>query len=764
MNNPTSDPHDHGEVVNRPHWRISWAWLFPALAALAAGWLFWSDWKSRGPEIEVEFATAPGIEPGKTPLIYRGVMAGMIQHVRLDEKLQKVVVSVRLRAFASELAREGTLFWIEQPVIGLGQTSGIESLIQGNSLHARIGSGPPATHFIGGERAPLSQLDEPSLTLNLKAANLPLLDRGSPVYFRGVMVGAVRGKNLDPGREPVLNIMIRKEYSDLVRSRFRFWALPAASVKLGSGMLQIDLAGLKAILLGGIAMDCFGEPGGAVKDGDEFELCANEFAARASGSPVRVSFDEGLGLRPGVTELRYRGFPVGLVEAVSADLSTQKVEATVRLAEGYDSLRNEGASFTLVRPRISLEGISGIETLIAGIFIDCAPGDGTRQASQFTGRTADNAGHSEQGLTVILHAKEIPTIDKGSPVILRGIVVGKVKEKAFDEKNLPFLSVMIRREFARALSSNAKFWRVPATSVEAGPGMLNVEVAGIDSLWKGGVAFDVFDAPGEPAAEGARFELFAGERAARAGSPPIRIEFFNGQGLLAGRTQLRYLGIPVGLVEDVKPADGKVLVTARLDSGYDLLRRKGSSFSVVRPSISLQGLSGLETLVSGVYIECVPAPSGPLADHFSGVAPQSVENERPEEPGFQVMLQAASTAIPVDAPILYRGIRVGKILRKSLSPDGRSANLTASIALPYAPLLRESTKFWDVSGVRASLGLFAIKTQIASLKSLASGGIEFATPDGKAMGQRVKPGHVFELNDAPRKEWLQWSPAIPLPK
>ena len=70
------------EVVAASRSGISWAWLFPILALAATGWLFWSNWKSKGPEITIHFATAPGIEPGKTVLIYRGVQAGTVSQVR----------------------------------------------------------------------------------------------------------------------------------------------------------------------------------------------------------------------------------------------------------------------------------------------------------------------------------------------------------------------------------------------------------------------------------------------------------------------------------------------------------------------------------------------------------------------------------------------------------------------------------------------------------------------------------------------------------
>ena len=187
---------------------------------------------------------------------------------------------------------------------------------------------------------------------------------------------------------------------------------------------------------------------------------------------------------------------------------------------------------------------------------------------------------------------------------------------------------------------------------------------------------------------------------------------------------------------------------------------KDRTFLSCAQKISLQGVSGLETLVSGVYIECTPGSQGPLADRFRGVSAQAAEDEAAERTGFQVVVQSASTSIGVNAPVLYRGVQVGKIIRKTLAKDGTNVGLIAAIDRPYAPLLRENTKFWDVSGVHASLGFLAIKIETGPLKSLALGGIEFATPP--EMGPRVQPGHSFTLNASPRPEWLRWSPAIPV--
>jgi paraquat-inducible protein B len=758
------EPEDQGEVVRRAGFRVSWAWLFPIIAAAATAWLFWSEWKSEGPEIEVQFESAPGIQAGKTQLFYRGVAAGQVTGVKLDAGLDKVVLRVRLKAFAADLAREGTIFWIDQPVVSLGETSGLDALIQGNSLQARMGGGSPAKTFVGHSRVPLTPLESPALTLKLRASNIPFLDRGAGVFYRGLQVGSIEDKALDDSGRPYLSLVVDQEFAGTVRSNARFWPVPGASLKVSQGGLKLDVMGLKTILLGGVEFEFFGDPGEAVHDGAEFTLYADQATARATGEPVRIAFRNGQGIVAGQTEVRYRGMPVGLVESAKLNPAGEMVDAVVRFQPAFEHLHAEGTVFTLVRPQISLEGVTGLETLVTGVYIDCAPGTGGDLVRDFTGRSLDdqnliNALAEREGVHVVLYARNLPALGEHAPVLYRGLVAGRVKGRGIDAKNEPYLDVVVRKEFAAAMAANARFWNVPATSVQAGPGMLNIDVANLETLVQGGIAFEVFGAPEGPASHGARFELFPNETAARATSPAIRIAFENGQGLLAGRTQVRHLGLPVGLVESVRTTNNEVEAVIRLNPGHDHLRREGSEFSIVRLDVSLNGVSGLETVVSGIYIECVPAEGGRLVDSFRGVSMEKAEFKQEEERGFEVVVTAPQSSISVDAPVAYRGLVVGKVGRKVLASDGRSVGLCVVINKPYDRLIRDNTRFWDSGGVRVSVGFLAITVQSTSLDALARGGISFATPD--VLGAPVRRGHEFPLFKQPRREWLRWAPEFP---
>jgi paraquat-inducible protein B len=181
----------------------------------------------------------------------------------------------------------------------------------------------------------------------------------------------------------------------------------------------------------------------------------------------------------------------------------------------------------------------------------------------------------------------------------------------------------------------------------------------------------------------------------------------------------------------------------------------------VRLNVSLNGVSGLETVVSGVYIDCAPAARGELRDTFTGVSLAKAAFETKEEKGFEVVVTAEHTNIAVDAPVTYRGLVVGRVLRKILAAGGKKTGLCVVINPPYAELVRTNTKFWDTSGVKIALGFFSLKLQTGSLDALTHGGLAFATPDNAAMGPAVERGHEFELNPAPRREWLRWAPTFP---
>lgn len=102
----------------------------------------------------------------------------------------------------------------------------------------------------------------------------------------------------------------------------------------------------------------------------------------------------------------------------------------------------------------------------------------------------------------------------------------------------------------------------------------------------------------------------------------IRINFAQGNGILPGKTQVRYQGVAIGVVQELELAeDGrKIAVLAKIDSRARPLIRKGSDFWLVSPKASLTEISGLDTLVSGNYINLQPGrDNNPLQEEFDAL-------------------------------------------------------------------------------------------------------------------------------------------------
>jgi paraquat-inducible protein B len=760
-----SEAKDHGQVV-RKRGRISLAWLFPLVALGAAAWMYGDYVRSLGPEIEIRFNDSPGVEAGKTPLIFRGVVAGTVTKVNLDATLGQAIVTVRLEKFAAGLAVQSTDFWIEQPELTLQGASGLTSLISGNTIRARQGTGPPRYEFTGLETGPVLSADQTSFHIRLESEQTQPLDRGAPVTYRGVKVGRVREQSLSPEGKPFIEIAIEESKHALLKTSSRFWTVSASSVTMGPGGIKVDVSGLDTLIQGGVAFDDFGVEGETLAEDATVPLLESEALAKACGEPVTITFPNGRGLRAGQTRMTYFGIPVGMVAGLA--VVGGQVEVTARFNPGFDFLRSGGSRFVLVEPEISLQGVSGLETLITGVVIECEPGHGGSLMTRFAGvvpKTDDTASAvtaDETSFRMRLDSEQTQPLDRGAPVTYRGVKVGRVREQSLTPEGKPYIEIAIDRAKSGLLKTSSRFWSVSASSVSMGPGGIKVDVSGLDTLIQGAVAFDDFGVPGEPLSPGATSVLYATDAVAKACGEPFTITFPKGRGLRAGQTRLTRLGIPVGMVTDVTAAGNEVRVTAQFNPGFDFLRAPGSKFTVVEPEISLKGVSGLETLITGVTIECEPGRGSGRAMSFAGTVPKDEEDPMlvQSRKGRHFRLISRATSTGEGAPVLYRDLQVGVVLDKVLSEDGKAIELLIGLEPQHASLVRANSVFWDERGLRGSIGFFNINIQTAiPLPVIGGGAIAFATPDDTA--PPASSGSVFTLYDKPQKEWKKWKePAV----
>jgi len=175
--------------------------------------------------------------------------------------------------------------------------------------------------------------------------------------------------------------------------------------------------------------------------------------------------------------------------------------------------------------------------------------------------------------------------------------------------------------------------------------------------------------------------------------------------------------------------------------------------------------SNLETLVTGQYLEVLPA-SKSTGPQKSFVALKDPPNASARDEGLSVVLSAPRRgSIKPGVPVTYREVTVGKVMGYELGQTADRVLIHILIEPRYASLVRGGSRFWNSSGFGVDFGLFRGATvRTESLETLIDGGIAFATPEGERMGAQARPEQTFPLFDKAEDEWLQWAPKISLGK
>jgi len=253
--------------------RHSLIWLVPVVAALAAGWLVFTNLRATGPIIHIQFSNGNGLQANQTVLKYRGVRIGEVRSVQLAGDLAHVEVEARLTGAAKNLAREGSEFWIVRPEVGASGLHGLETIVSGPYIQVEPGGGKAKKNFIGAEEPPILDQSEKGLEIILTTPHLDTLSVGSPVYYRGIEVGEVQCFLLSTNSTEVeIHALIKPAFAPLVRTDSRFWNAGGIHVSLKLFGRSPGTETLKSLILGGIAFATPSMPGNLAAPGSRFPL------------------------------------------------------------------------------------------------------------------------------------------------------------------------------------------------------------------------------------------------------------------------------------------------------------------------------------------------------------------------------------------------------------------------------------------------------------------------------------------------------------
>ena len=240
---------------------------------------------------------------------------------------------------------------------------------------------------------------------------------------------------------------------------------------------------------------------------------------------------------------------------------------------------------------------------------------------------------------------------------------------------------------------------------------------------------------------------YVGIRTVRSEGPLVVIMWKTGDGLVAGQTRVRHKAVELGQVESVRLTDDlqNVRVSVRMRKEAEPYLTDQARFWVVRARLASGSISGLETLVSGSYIEMDPGGrEGAGRRDFTGL--ESPPGVRTGEPGKTFLLKAARLgSLSAGAPVFWRDITVGEVLAYDIGNGDGPVTVTVFVRSPYDGFVREGSHFWNASGLSVNVGAGGVHVEIASLQAVLSGGVAFDTQRDKPDAKRLEEGTEFPL-------------------
>ena len=228
--------------------------------------------------------------------------------------------------------------------------------------------------------------------------------------------------------------------------------------------------------------------------------------------------------------------------------------------------------------------------------------------------------------------------------------------------------------------------------------------------------------------------------------PLINITFNSAAGIEIKKTKLKTREVTIGEVTAIsllQDSEG-VNISVRVNNEARNLLNQDSKFWVVSPKVTHAGISGLNTLLSGSYIEMSPGQSEQEQYNFEGLDEPPVTPYG--TPGLHITLNSnADFAYNAGDPIVYKGLTVGRVEDIFFNFYERVVYYNAFIKDPYHKLITANTRFWNASGVKVDLTSEGISLQTGNLETMLTNGITFGIPDGETPGEVVTDRAYFDI-------------------
>ena len=460
---------------------------------------------------------------------------------------------------------------------------------------------------------------------------------------------------------------------------------------------------------------------------------------------ITVYFDSADGFVIDKTPLKYKGIKIGIVSNIEINeknlnefIITLKVNKKVK-----NIIAKEGSVFWKVEPKATLTEISGLSTILSGVYIGVSPqNDNLSEIYKNKNKLIFKAVNDKpisllknKGIFLTLLSQK-GSFSVGAPVLYKSFIVGKILKKSIKEKEI-FYTIFIENQYKYLLKEDSNFWKINAIDLKASLSKIELKVESLATLVAGGITFDSKenDIPLENNKK--IFKLYETKDEILFDERTIILTQSFTKGLDQSLTEVFYNGFVIGKIIDIKFSSNtnETKYFIRLKKDYINLLAYKPYFYVVKPELSFDKIEKITNVLKSNYIELKN-----YSKKVNKIKYNFKLNDKAKKISMYKVILRTNDSVKVSkgSPIYFKDIEVGRVAYKKLYKKTSKITIGLEVFWRYRYLINDSSLFYVQSPIEITANLSGINVKTSPLKNYIKSGISFDTPNLKKRSSKSK--------------------------